>query len=57
MAYISYYIFIISVLLQLPFKSYLILVIYRIFYSWSSPCITCLHKKIKKSDLNKKNPI
>ena len=29
---ISYHIFIISVLLQLPFKSYLILVIYRIIY-------------------------
>jgi len=48
----------VSVLLQLPFKSYLILVIYRIIYSRSSPCITCLRKK---SDLKKKsdslNPI
>ena len=35
--------FIISVLLQLPFKSYLILVIYRIIYSRSYPCINCLH--------------
>ena len=42
----SYYIFTISVLLQLPFQWYLFLVIYRIIYSRSFPCITCLHKKI-----------
>ena len=54
MAPICYFIFIISVLLQLPFKSYLVLVIYRIIYSRSSPCITCLHKKFifLKSYLN-----
>ena len=47
MAPTSYYIFIISVLLQLPFESYLIIVIYFIIYFRSSPCITCLHKKIR----------